>query len=268
MSEIVSSRTPDADYLITGAYIRYSSEIAHLPGWTARIITLLEYFSIPYRFHQHSKSNAEGFKAIKSTPAGWVPILTVSSLSNTIIHDSLSIAEFLSESHPTLPLWPRNRRLRALARSVVAELHSGFAGLRYTYHTNFVAHYTGTVPISPEVYKEVVRLLAIFEFARQQTRSEGVEGGYLFGEFGIADAFFWPILWRFRTYAVDLSTATPLAREWICLMWADPKLRALGKTAFAESRDPATGVPEYDNLWPGQAEMVKYDEDAVYEPKF
>lgn len=51
-------------------------------------------------------------------------------------------------------------------------------------------------------------------------------------------------------------------------MWADPKLRALGKTAFAESRDPATEVPEYDNLWPGQAEMVKYDEDAVYEPKF
>lgn len=63
-----------------------------------------------------------------------------------------------------------------------------------------MAHYTGTVPISPEVYKEVVRLLAIFEFARQQTRSEGVEGGYLFGEFGIADAFFWPILWVCRCF--------------------------------------------------------------------
>lgn len=51
-------------------------------------------------------------------------------------------------------------------------------------------------------------------------------------------------------------------------MWADPKLRAIGKTTFVEARNLATVVPEYENLWPGQAEMVRFDEDALYEPKF
>lgn len=51
-------------------------------------------------------------------------------------------------------------------------------------------------------------------------------------------------------------------------MWADPKLHAMGKMAFEEARNPATEAPEYDNLWPGQLEMVKFEEDAVYEPQF
>lgn len=51
-------------------------------------------------------------------------------------------------------------------------------------------------------------------------------------------------------------------------MWTDPKLRAMGKMAFAEARDPVSEAPEYDNVWPGQAEMVTFEEDAVYEPKF
>lgn len=120
-----------------------------------------------------------------------------------------------------------------------------------------------------------------------ETIIEGIEGPYLFGAFGIADAFYWPILWvrlppvlsrsaannggmkqRFRTYAIDLKDAGPHAREWIRTMWADPKLRALGKAAFVEAANPVSAVAEYDNLWPGEATMKTFTEDEVYVPKF
>ena len=90
--------------------------------------------------------------------------------------------------------------LRALARSAAAEMHSGFSGLRSTCHTNFVAMYTGKVPLTEKAKQEAERLLTIWHQARTKTSERlkeiGEEDeGYLFGKFGIADSFFWPILW-------------------------------------------------------------------------
>ena len=137
---------------------------------------------------QHSKS-------------GFVPILVPLSLSSDLeINDSLSICEFLAESHPELSLWPQDGQLRALARSAAAEMHSGFGEIRNTYHTNFVAKYEGGIPITEKAEKEIDRLLALWDQARKLSIARlNVLGekdeGFLFGRFSIADSFFWPVLW-------------------------------------------------------------------------
>jgi glutathione S-transferase len=135
------------------------------------------------------------------SPTGFVPVLKAPSLSLEVyINDSLAICEFLAESHPEKNLWPKDRLLRALARSAVAEMHSGFSVMRNTYDTNFVAKYTGKVPITDAGRKEVERMLKLWSEARTRTVERlGELGekdeGFLFGRFGIADAFFWPVLW-------------------------------------------------------------------------
>ena len=120
------------------------------------------------------------------------------------INDSLSICEFLAESNPHLPLWPKDRQLRALARSAVAEMHSGFSQLR-TFDTNFIAKYTGNIPITSQGLKDIKRVLELWDTARKMTATRlkalgEVDGEFLFGNFGIADAFFWPVLWVGRDH--------------------------------------------------------------------
>jgi glutathione S-transferase len=137
----------------------------------------------------------------KLSPSGLVPVLISKSLNKDLrINDSLSICEFLAESNPELHLWPEDPQLRALARSAVAEFHGGFSELRNTYHTNFVAKYTGVIPITEKGRQEIERVLTLLGDARSNTIRRLKElgkpdAGYLFGDFSIADAFFWPVLW-------------------------------------------------------------------------
>jgi glutathione S-transferase len=119
---------------------------------------------------------------------------------NTWINDSLAVSEFLAEQYPEYSLWPKDTYLRALARSAAARMHSGFPALRSTYHTNFLAKYTGAVPHSEAARKEVEKALAIWADARKRTVARLKElgekdEGFLFGSFSIADSFFWPVLW-------------------------------------------------------------------------
>ncbi|KAH6716969.1 glutamine amidotransferase subunit pdxT [Leptodontidium sp. 2 PMI_412] len=246
---------------LLGTYTRYSS-------WTARVVTVLEYFRIPYRANyvqladvkQHSKS-------------GFVPILIPLSWSPSLeINDSLSICEFLAESYPTLGLWPQDRELRALARSAVAEMHSGFGEIRNTYHTNFVAKYEGNVPVSEKGKKEIERMLALWDQARNATiaRSQALgekDEGYLFGKFGIADAFFWPVLWRFRTYNLPLTTASPGALAWMKTMWSDPTLLKLSKDYFSQAENPKTAIAHYDDIFKGNPgiQYGRFEEDWKFE---
>jgi len=76
-------------------------------------------------------------------------------------------------------------------------MHSGFQELRGTYHTNFLARYRGTVPISEKGKKEIERMLRLWGEARKVTGEVlgDEDGGYLYGGFGVVDAFFWPVLW-------------------------------------------------------------------------
>lgn len=134
------------------------------------------------------------------SPTGLVPVMQSRALADAYISDSLAICEFLAETNPRLPLWPRDPQLRAMARSAAAQMHSGFSVLRNNYGTNFVARYTGNVPVSDKAKEEVNYALSIWNNARNATKARlgelnEADEGFLFGGFSIADAFFWPVLW-------------------------------------------------------------------------
>lgn len=209
-------------------------------------------------------------------------MLECCSLDSVSIGDSLAICEFLAESHPESALWPRDRQLRALARSAAAQIHSGFSAVRGSFPANFIARYTGNVPISDAARKEIERLLAIWDEARKATkhRLESLgedDGGFLFGKFSIADAFYWPVLWvcsslpifirpyeltslqRFRSYGLPLETATPDALAWMATMWNDPVFRDLGKAYHQQAQDPETCIDKYDDIFRDRHD-VQYDQ--------
>ncbi|CEL06015.1 hypothetical protein ASPCAL07127 [Aspergillus calidoustus] len=231
------------DYHLTGTYTRYSS-------WTARVELILSYFQIPY-----TKQFVPLEKVRDVSISGLVPLLKSHSL-NITINDSLAIAEYLAESNPHLPLWPRDPALRALARSAAAEMHAGFATLRNTFHTNFVTNYVGEIAVSEAASKEIARALSIWDSARKATVSrlraigeEESDQGFLFGGFSIADAFFWPVLWRFRSYNLPLDGATPEALKWIETMWNDPEIRKIIHWYYLQAEDPETHIAKYSGLF-------------------
>ena len=140
--------------------------------------------------------------------AGKVPILRD---GDTVVWDSLAILEYLAERHPQL--WPADRAERARARSVSAEMHSGFAKLREHMSMNARKHYPGKGR-TPESMADVARIDEIWSQAK---------GPFLFGAFGAADAMYAPVVLRFRTYGVEVRKKSymdamldlPAMREWI-----------------------------------------------------
>ncbi|CZT43743.1 uncharacterized protein RSE6_03822 [Rhynchosporium secalis] len=153
-------------------------------------------------------------KVKKHSSNGLVPIITPISASPSLeINDSLSICAYLAQSYPEFNLWPRDQHLRVLARSATSGMQSGYSEIRNRYNTNFVASYNGIVPATFQSKNEIDRLLAVWNQSRIVTmeRSKVLgekDEGFLFGEFGIACAFFWHILWRFRKYGLQLDAAS------------------------------------------------------------
>jgi glutathione S-transferase len=161
---------------------------------------------------------------LRYSPAGRVPILHD---GKTVVWDSLAILEYLAERHPQL--WPRDPGERARARSISAEMHSGFAKLREHMSMNIRKRYPGKGR-TPEVLKEIERIQAIWSEAR---------GPFLFGAFGAADAMYAPVVLRFRTYEVELQ---PTARRYADAVLALPAMREWIAAAERESES----IPELD----------------------
>jgi glutathione S-transferase len=132
----------------------------------------------------------------KYSPAGKVPILHDGSL---VVWDSLAIIEYVAEKHPTL--WPADPKARAVARSISAEMHSGFVPLRKLCTMNLRRHYPN-FELNDEVHDNIRRIETIWT----ETRAEYGRGGpFLFGEWTAADAMYAPVVTRFKTYDVKLS---------------------------------------------------------------
>jgi glutathione S-transferase len=132
------------------------------------------------------------------SPSGKVPALKTDRL---IVFDSLAILEFLAERHPELQLWPRDADARAVARSISAEMHSGFGSLRNDMSMELLARLP-TPPISDELARDISRVVSIW---RETRASYGAAGTFLFGAFTNADAMYAPVATRFRTYGVNLA---------------------------------------------------------------
>jgi glutathione S-transferase len=149
------------------------------------------------------RAEPEGFAALKQlSPNGLFPIL---KHGNEWIWDSLSIAEYLAELYPQAGLWPGDVTARAHARSMVAEMHSGFGTLRSALPMNIRKHHPGFLKIAA-VRQDITRISNMWHACLDQY---GGNGPFLFGSFTLADAFFAPVVMRFKTYDVELPP--PLA---------------------------------------------------------
>ena len=146
------------------------------------------------------------------SPTHRVPVLWHDALC---IWDSLAIAEYANEHFARGTLWPADSRQRALARSVSAEMHSGFSALRQRMPMNCRAH-DRRVDIGADLEAEISRLLSIWAECRQ---AHTESGDWLFGRFSIADAMYVPVALRFNSYRVALP---PLAQDYVQAVLQDP----------------------------------------------
>lgn len=173
-------------------------------SWSLRSWLLLKQAGIPFREILLPLDSPEFHDRIGTySPARCVPVLLD---GETNIWDTLAIAEYLAEQFPEKNLWPADKTARALARSCVAEMHSGFMALRSNLPMNARCTFEGYA-VPGAVAQDITRISNIWTDCRDQY---GGAGEMLFGDFSVADAFFAPVVSRFRTYDVKLSE--PLER--------------------------------------------------------
>jgi len=160
-------------------------------------------------------------------PSGRVPVLVDEGFA---VWDTLAIAEYLAEKYPSKNLWPIQPLARARARSLCAEMHSGFGALR----SHFVMNIEASLPEigkrvlaeKPDVARDFERIVQMWE---KQFDEHG--GPFLFGAFSIADAYFAPVCSRFATYAVPLPSRVAKYVEHIHSL---PSMQAWVRDAKAE----------------------------------
>lgn len=166
-----------------------------LRPWLAAKVAGIPFREVPVRLRQAETAS----EIAAHSPSGRIPVL---KRGGHLVWDSLAICEYLAELAPEARLWPAEAQARAVARSVSAEMHSGFQAIRNEFPMDFHARIGGRAP-SAQARAEIRRVVEIWREAR---RDFGEGGPFLFGEFTIADAMFAPVATRFRTYRFDLAS--------------------------------------------------------------
>jgi len=193
-------------------------------SWSLRPWLAMKQLSLDFDEVRIALYKSESPEKIRQySPSGKVPVLIHDTLT---VWDSLAICEYLAEQFPTLHWWPEDRTARAIARSISAEMHSGFQHLRQSMPMNCRERLPGK-GVTPEVQADIERITAIWRECRQQFGSSGL----LFGEFTIADAMFAPIVTRFITYDVQLDSVSRAYAEKILAL---PAMQEWMKAAEAE----------------------------------
>jgi glutathione S-transferase len=194
-------------------------------SWSLRAWLAMKVLGLPFREVRIPLYGPESKRALlEYSPAGKVPCLVDGEVR---VWDSLAILEYLAERHPAL--WPAEAALRARARSISAEMHSGFPNLRQHMCMNIRKRLPGKGR-TPEVLAEIARIVALWSEAR---------GPFLFGAFGAADAMYAPVVLRFRTYAVELP---PVCRAYADALLALPALQQWMRDAERETES----LPQFE----------------------
>ncbi len=194
-------------------------------SWSMRPWVLMRQLGIPFsevklRFHSEEWQRQIG----RWSPSGLVPVLWRGEQS---VWDTLAILETLAEWYPGHGVWPAEPAARAFARSICAEMQSGFRSLRSTMPMNIRASLAGK-GMTPETARDIARIEALWAEAR---RRFGAGGAFLFGAFCAADAMFAPVVTRFATYGAALS---PESERYCEAMRSAPGVRAWIRDALEE----------------------------------
>jgi glutathione S-transferase len=202
-------------------------------SWSMRPWVLLKQAGIPFDEVKVRFDSFDADSSFKKTvgalsPAGRVPILKDGDL---VVWDTLAIAEYVAEQFPDKQLWPADKSRRARARSLCAEMHSGFGSLRSHCPMNIEASLPDTGALiwrdQPAVRSDVGRIVAMWSELLQAVGGEQ----FLFGGFGVADAYFAPVCMRLKTYALPVPATITAYVERIC---AAPGVKAWIDDALAE----------------------------------
>src|ERR1700716_1011637 len=169
--------------------------------------------------------DADKERILGFTRSGKVPALIDGDVT---VWDSLAIIEYLAERFPEARLWPQDRASRAHARSISAEMHSGFAALRNECGMN-LHRPIRAIALSDDARANVARIQQIWAECHARY---GKQGPFLFGAFSGADAMFAPVVHRFRSYAIPVA---PEAQPYVAAMLSLPAFAEWTRDGLAET---------------------------------
>ncbi|HYM35174.1 MAG TPA: glutathione S-transferase family protein [Steroidobacteraceae bacterium] len=188
----------------------------NLSSWSLRAWLTFKHLAIAFDEIELPLDTPEYYRRIDAfSPTRRVPVL-IDGVQK--IWDSLAICEYANDISGGKG-WPQNSLERAHARSISAEMHSGFQALRNCWPMNAAAMNLN-VTLTEDAANDVARIDDIWRDCRGKY---GSRGRWLFGEFTIADAMYAPVVLRFRSYGAKLSSA---AQQYMTAALADPHLRA------------------------------------------
>ena len=195
-------------------------------SWSMRPWIAMKVAGLPFRETTISLGqDATSTEIKKHSAAGKVPVLKHGDIT---VWDSLAILDYLADAFYDRHWWPSDPHARAMARSISAEMHSGFQALRSTMPMNVRRHWPERSR-APGVADDVARITTIWREARARF---GQEGPFLFGRFSHADAMYAPVVTRFKTYVVEVDPVSqaycdaildlPARQEWYDLAAKEP----------------------------------------------
>ena len=189
-------------------------------SWSLRPWLVLKRFGLPFEEVSVGLRQPQSKTSILAhSAAGKVPVLYAGDLA---VWDSLAIIDTLADRHPAMAIWPHDPGARAIARSVSAEMHSGFQALREQCPMDILAH-KPLSDLNETTQLNVRRVIASWQDCR---RRFGQTGPFLFSDFSAADAMYAPVASRFRTYIPDLVRYGDdgTAKAYIEAIFATPEL--------------------------------------------
>ena len=197
--------------------------------WVLLTQSEIEFEEVMVRFGSDPFTENSPFKQSVMTvnPTGHVPVLVDDALA---VWDTLAIAEYVAEKYPEKNLWPHSVVARARARSVCAEMHSGFSALRSHFPMNIEAHLPD---IGARMLAEKADARAdLARIVQMWTDLLGAHGGpFLFGHYSTVDAYFAPVVKRIVTYALPVP---PPVSDYVAAVEASAGVVAWTKQALAE----------------------------------
>jgi len=213
-------------------------------SWSLRGWLLFDPFGIPVKIRT-ARMYSDAFTDLLDdfAPARLVPAMKTPQ--GDVVYDTLAMAETLAERHPDIAFWPKDPAARALARSISAEMHSGFSALRSACTMNLRCAFADFQP-DKAVLADIARIETLWTLARQRF---GQNGPWLFGDWSVADVFYAPVATRIATFGLPVGD---VARDYVNAHLANGPFRRWRALGIAENYIQQGYDPDLPELpWPG-----------------